>query len=277
MTMNIHPDHPERLAGLAAQFADAYQSNAPFPNMVVDDFFNPEFLREVAAEFPDLASKEAQEFNNPKEIKWASKGEKTFGPQTRKLMHFLNSEPFLEFIQVVSGIKEKLIGDPYFVGGGQHEIRPGGVLKVHADFNGYPAFNLSRRLNVLVYLNEDWDDSYGGHLEFWDENMKEQKAAILPIFNRLAMFSTTDFSYHGHPNPLTCPSDRRRRSLALYYYSYGRPKSELNPAIVSNTTQYVSRGALDRKAFFTLSKANLIDMAKLLTPPILWKLFRSLR
>jgi hypothetical protein len=243
----------------------------------VDDFFDPEFLREVAAEFPDLALKEAQEFNNPKEIKWASKGEKTFGPQTRKLMHFLNSEPFLEFIQVVSGIEEKLIGDPYFVGGGQHEIRPGGVLKVHADFNGYPAFNLSRRLNVLVYLNEDWDDSYGGHLEFWDENMKEQKAAILPIFNRLAMFSTTDFSYHGHPNPLTCPPERRRRSLALYYYSYGRPKSELNPAIVSNTTQYVSRGALDRKAFFTLSKANLIDMAKLLTPPILWKLFRSLR
>jgi hypothetical protein len=277
MTMNIHPDYPERLAGLAVQFADAYQSNAPFPNMVVDDFFDPEFLREVAAEFPDLASKEAQEFNNPKEIKWASKGEKTFGPQTRKLMHFLNSEPFLEFIQVVSGIEEKLIGDPYFVGGGQHEIRPGGVLKVHADFNGYPAFNLSRRLNVLVYLNEDWDDSYGGHLEFWDENMKEQKAAILPIFNRLAMFSTTDFSYHGHPNPLTCPRERRRRSLALYYYSYGRPKSELNPAIVSNTTQYVSRGALDRKAFFTLSKANLIDMAKLLTPPILWKLFRSLR
>jgi hypothetical protein len=277
MTMNIHPDYPERLAGLAVQFADAYQSNAPFPNMVVDDFFDPEFLREVAAEFPDLASKEAQEFNNPKEIKWASKGEKTFGPQTRKLMHFLNSEPFLEFIQVVSGIEEKLIGDPYFVGGGQHEIRPGGVLKVHADFNGYPAFNLSRRLNVLVYLNQDWDDSYGGHLEFWDENMKEQKAAILPIFNRLAMFSTTDFSYHGHPNPLTCPRERRRRSLALYYYSYGRPKSELNPAIVSNTTQYVSRGALDRKAFFTLSKANLIDMAKLLTPPILWKLFRSLR
>ena len=277
MSLNIHPDHPERLNGLAAQFADAYQSNAPFPNMVVDDFFDPEFLREVAAEFPDLASKEAQEFNNPKEIKWASKGEKTFGPQTRKLMHFLNSEPFLEFIQVVSGIQEKLIGDPYFVGGGQHEIRPGGVLKVHADFNGYPAFNLSRRLNVLVYLNEDWDDSYGGHLEFWDENMKEQKAAILPIFNRLAMFSTTDFSYHGHPNPLTCPPDRRRRSLALYYYSFGRPKSELNPAIVSNTTQYVSRGASDRKAFFSISKANLIDMAKLLTPPILWKLFRSLR
>ena len=277
MSLNIHPDHPERLNGLAAQFADAYQSNVPFPNMVVDDFFDPEFLRLVAAEFPDLASKEAQEFNNPKEIKWASKGEKTFGPQTRKLMHFLNSEPFLEFIQVVSGIQEKLIGDPYFLGGGQHEIRPGGVLKVHADFNGYPAFNLSRRLNVLVYLNEDWEDSYGGHLEFWDENMKEQKAAILPIFNRLAMFSTTDFSYHGHPNPLTCPPDRRRRSLALYYYSYGRPKSELNPAIVSNTTQYVSRGASDRKAFFSLSKANLIDMAKLLTPPILWKLFRSLR
>lgn len=277
MTLNIHPDHPERLDGLAAQLANAYQSNDPFPNMVVDDFFDLDFLREVASEFPDLSASDAQEFNNPKEIKWASKGEKTFGPQTRKLMHFLNSEPFLAFIQEVSGIKEKLIGDPYFVGGGQHEIRPGGVLKVHADFNSYPSFNLSRRLNVLVYLNEDWEESYGGHLELWNESMSECNVSILPVFNRLAMFSTTDYSYHGHPNPLTCPPDRRRRSLALYYYSYGRPKSELNAAIVSNTTQYVSRGASDRKAFLSFSKANLIDMAKLLTPPILWKLFRSLR
>lgn len=275
--MNIHPDYPERLKGYAAQYAESYRSNTPFPNMVVDDFFDAEFLREVAAEFPDLSTKDSLEFNNPKEIKWASKGESTFGPQTRKLMHFLNSESFLDFIQEVSGIKEKLIGDPYFVGGGQHEIRPGGVLKVHADFNGYPSFNLARRLNVLVYLNEDWDESFGGHLEFWDKDMKGQKAAILPVFNRLAMFSTTDYSYHGHPNPLTCPPDRRRRSLALYYYSFGRPKSELNPAIVSNTTQYVARGASDRKAFWTLSKANLIDMAKLLTPPIVWKLLRSLR
>jgi Rps23 Pro-64 3,4-dihydroxylase Tpa1-like proline 4-hydroxylase len=275
--MNVHPDFPERLDALAEKWAGVYQSALPYPHFVQDDFFDAEFLREVASEFPDLASSEAQEFNNPKEIKWASKGENTFGPKTRVLMHFLNSEPFLKFIQEVSGIKETLIGDPYFVGGGQHEIRPGGVLKVHADFNKYPAFNLSRRLNVLIYLNEDWEESFGGHLELWDRDMKSMGASILPVFNRLAMFSTTDFSYHGHPNPLTCPPDRRRRSLALYYYSYGRPSSELDPSIVSNTTQYVSRGVADKKAFWTPNKANLIHLAKMLTPPILWKLFRNLR
>ena len=55
-----------------------------------------------------------------------------------------------------------------------------------------------------------------------------QLSKILPLFNRCAIFSTTDFSFHGHPTPLTCPPDRSRQSLATYYYSNGRPEEELS-------------------------------------------------
>ena len=68
----------------------------------------------------------------------------------------------------------------------------------------------------------------GGHLELWDSGVKACEQRILPIFNRLVVFSTTDFSYHGHPDPLTCPDHRTRNSIALYYYSNGRPKSEID-------------------------------------------------
>ncbi|NEN95926.1 MAG: 2OG-Fe(II) oxygenase, partial [Moorea sp. SIO3I7] len=117
---------------------------------------------------------------------------------------------------------------PHFVGGGLHQIEKGGYLKIHADFNRHTKLRLDRRLNLLIYLNKDWQEDYGGHFEMWDTEMTQSQKKILPVFNRCVIFSTTDFSYHGHPEPLTCPEGRTRKSLALYYYSNGRPAEELS-------------------------------------------------
>lgn len=203
------------------------------------------------SEFPDLSNAHSREFKNRKEVKFAGYGEQSFGPNTKIFMHFLNSEPFLNFLQILTGIKETLICDPYFSGGGQHEIKKGGFLKVHADFNKHPKLGLDRRINVLVYLNKDWNESYGGHFELWDEEMKNCVKKIPPTFNTMAIFSTTDFSYHGHPDPLNCPSNMSRKSLALYYYSNGRPKNEINDGLENHSTIFKERlnGDADRKAF----------------------------
>lgn len=206
-----------------------YVNAEPYPNIVIDGLFDEDILNKIVDEFPDLAKqKDIIVYNNLNEVKLAAKGEGSFGETTRLFAHYLNSQPFLEFLQELTGIKEMLVPDPYFIGGGYHEIKPGGLLKVHTDFNKHDFTMLDRRVNVLVYLNKDWDESYGGHFEMWDYEMKNSVKKILPIFNRMAVFSTTDFANHGHPNPLTCPPDRSRRSLALYYYSNGRPKSEVN-------------------------------------------------
>ena len=77
------------------------------------------------------------------------------------------------------------------MGAGQHEIKPGGLLKIHADFNKHNISGLDRRLNVLVYLNKDWKEEYGGHFELWDKDMKHCVKKILPTFNTMAIFSTT--------------------------------------------------------------------------------------
>jgi hypothetical protein len=80
----------------------------------------------------------------------------------------------------------------------------------------------------LIYLNKDWQEEYGGYLELWNTEMTECGQRILPIFNRCVIFNTTDFSYHGHPDPLNCLEGQTRKSLALYYYSNGRPREELS-------------------------------------------------
>lgn len=276
----ISPQNHSELSRLAEAHAASYAQAEPFPHIVLDRFFNPEYLRGLARDFPNLLSNpELEQFSSQKEVKSASHFERGIPEKHLELIRFMNAEPFVTFIQKLTGIKETLVGDPYLVGGGLHQIRAGGMLKVHADFNKHRLLGLDRRVNVLVYLNEDWDESFGGHLELWDSGMKGCVQRILPIFNRLVVFSTTDFSYHGHPDPLTCPDHRTRNSIALYYYSNGRPKSEIDVANVSATTKFVARpqSTADRKAFLSLDGGNLLEFAKMCTPPILWKALRSLR
>ena len=254
----------EELKAFASEKHDQYVQADPFPNIYFDDFFIPEKLQEILTEFPDLTSNPDLKFSDANQVKLASKGEYRFGSRTLTFMHFLNSQPFLEFLSTLTGI-DNLIPDPFFDGGGCHQIQPGGMLKIHADFNKHPHTKLDRRLNVLVYMNQDWHEEYGGHFELWDTEMKGARKKILPLFNRMALFSTTSNSYHGHPNPLTCPPDRTRKSLALYYYTNGRPESEIVKGIEDHNTIFRHRPE-DRKSRFF---GSLKEAARLIMPPIL--------
>lgn len=218
--------NPEYLQSLVDKYAADYQQAKPFPHIVIDDFLPPEVLDRVLDEFPKVDAIDWQKFDAAPEKKLASKSELQMGEMTRLLLYQLNSSTFLNFLEGLTGITG-LIPDPHFVGGGLHQIQRGGFLKMHVDFNRHTKLNLDRRLNLLIYLNKNWKEEYGGHLELWDDQVTQCGKKILPIFNRCVIFSTTDFSYHGHPEPLTCPEGETRKSLALYYYSNGRPASEV--------------------------------------------------
>jgi Rps23 Pro-64 3,4-dihydroxylase Tpa1-like proline 4-hydroxylase len=137
----------------------------------------------------------------------------------------LNGNPFLGILEKITAI-DNLIADPHMFGGGVHQTSPGGYLKIHADFNKHPNFGLDRRLNLLIYLNDNWLPEYGGDLELWAPDMRRCVQKIAPTAGRCVIFQTTTTSFHGHPHPLTCPDDRGRKSIALYYYSNGRPEHE---------------------------------------------------
>jgi 2OG-Fe(II) oxygenase superfamily len=212
-----------------ASAGGGYASAMPYPHIVLEDFFDTALVDVVLGEFPAPGQMHWRGFENQYEVKLFSTAEETFGPVTRLLLYHLNSITFLEFLSQITGIPN-LMPDPTFNGGGMHQIQRGGKLGIHADFNRHKKYGLDRRLNLLLYLNKDWEESYGGHLELWDQEMKGCQKKILPIFNRVVIFSTTDFSYHGHPDPLQCPEGMTRKSLAMYYYTNGRPKSEVSKA-----------------------------------------------
>jgi hypothetical protein len=205
----------------------AYVAAKPYPHVVFDDFFNPALVDEVLAEFPRPGDIPWQKFDNDREIKLASAKEASFGPATRLFFYHLNSATWLDFLSHVTGIPN-LIPDPGLEGGGLHQIVRGGKLGVHADFNKHGQYNLDRRLNLLLYLNKDWKAEYGGNLELWDRDMTRCERKVAPLFNRVMIFGTTDFTYHGHPEPLQCPENMTRKSMALYYFSNGRPAEEIS-------------------------------------------------
>jgi|SRR5450755_466643 hypothetical protein len=259
-----------RMQEVGATANAAYLSAKPFPHVVLDDFFDPEIVDGILAEFPDRNAIRWQRFDNAKEIKLASASEASFGPLTRLFLYHLNSITFLEFLSQVTGV-ENLIPDPRFDGGGLHQIVRGGKLGIHADFNKHAAFGLDRRLNLLLYLNKNWREEYGGHLQLWDRNMTRCEAKIAPYFNRMMIFGTTDFTFHGHPDALQCPEGITRKSLALYYFTNGRPAAEVSG---DHSTIFRARGPGDLQP----SMAQRVrQIASDLLPPIISRQFRRTR
>ena len=254
----------QRMRDVTASAAEQYRTAQPFPHIVLDGLFDPDLLASIVKEFPRPGDIEWMQHKNRRELKLAANRDEHFPPLTRALLYHLNSATFLDFLSRVTGIPN-LIADSYFEGGGMHQIEPGGRLAIHADFNRDKRTMLDRRLNALLYLNADWQESWGGHLELWDREMKGCVSRLPPFFNRLVVFSTTDFAYHGHPDPLGCPEGVTRKSLALYYYTNGRPEDELS---ADHSTMFVARPGESLKD----TRSPLKDLAKDLLPPLVTRM-----
>jgi hypothetical protein len=260
-----------RLMALAETLRDDYAQAEPFPHVVMDDFLPVETLEDVLIEFPAPGDQWFRFQSKLQMKKLASTEEYLFGARTVDLLRSLNSSGFLRFLETLTGIGG-LIPDPHFLGGGLHQIEPGGFLKIHADFNRHPELHLDRRLNLLIYLNKNWSDDYGGHLELWSRKMKGCAVKVLPVFNRAVLFSTTDFAFHGHPEPLTCPEGFTRKSLALYYYTNGRPLAETSEP---HTTLFQSRRVLGEQ--LEEPSVRIKRFAKSLIPPVITDAYRQLK
>ena len=202
------------------QLSRQYQSASPYPHIVLENFLDPEVLDDCIAEFNRL--NETDGWINYKHYNEKKRGLNKLDllPEAIKgAINELNSPEFLQFLSALTGIKD-LQKDDRLEGGGIHQSGKGGFLNIHADFTVHPHHrNWQRRVNVLVYLNKDWKEEWGGKLELWDTRMKAFETKLLPLFNRCVIFNTDADSFHGPPEPMTCPEDTFRRSIALYYYS----------------------------------------------------------
>ena len=226
------------LSEWSTEFANATPTN----HVVLDNFLPDEHAEFISGKFPRpehpvwLDWKKRSHYFYGKQGPGGSEKFNLLDPEFRFALNEFNSGYFLSFLERLTGI-DKLIPDPYFLGGGMHQILSGGILDIHTDFNYYNRLDIYRQLNVLIYFTEDWKENYGGELEFWDDSPKEGGTcvkSIAPIFNRAVIFKTDKTSFHGHPNEWAAPEPITRRSIALYYYT----SQKLEGFVYNRTTDF---------------------------------------
>lgn len=201
------------------ELSKSYREAAVFPHITIDNFLEAQELSDATDEFPALTGKDWIHYQHVNENKGGLNKRHAIPPKLLALIDELNTPEFVAWLSELTGIPH-LIPDLALEGGGLHQIKPGGFLNIHADFTVHPHQRMwRRRVNLLIYLNRDWQPEYGGRLELWTKDMKRAFEEILPLFNRCVVFNTDSDSYHGHPTPLACPLDRTRKSIALYYFT----------------------------------------------------------
>jgi hypothetical protein len=248
-----------RLTTDLARSRAEYQGAEPFPHIVLDDVLRRAAFEAAVADFPGIDDEFWKGYVHVNETKFSNTQTDTWAPSLQAVAQEFCSPAFVSYLEQLTGISH-LIPDYSMDGGGLHMTKRGGHLNIHADFSTHHTHETwARRVNILLYLNEEWRDEWGGKLELWDKDMTSCQGTVTPAGNRMLVFTTTEDSFHGHPDGLTCPPDMARRSLAMYYFTE-------ESAPVRKATNYQARPQETkvRKAAIAADRAvlDLYDRAK---------------
>tara|TARA_B100000131_G_scaffold227731_1_gene219395 strand:+ start:678 stop:1355 length:678 start_codon:yes stop_codon:yes gene_type:complete len=196
--------------------------NNPFDHWIIEDFLDIQDAKDVSKEFIDYESTE----DIVRYKGWI--GEKStcnswnrFPALTYKIFSNLLSLDFVSHLSAVTGVTP-LYPDIGLHGGGWHMSGKGGSLAMHLDYSIHPKLKLQRKLNLILYLEEDYDPEWGGSLQLWSHDKEKSKPLnkikeVEPLFNRAILFDTTQKSWHGFPDPINPPEGKLRKSFAVYY------------------------------------------------------------
>ena len=232
---------------------NGYFYDRPFKHLIVDDFFSPQIADNSLKAF-DLSHSKNWDVSDDKdiEIKWRSKWQSEIDVPESILpcVRILNSAPFLKALSKIFKI-DGILMDPYFSGGGLNITPKDGLLDVHVDGNFHDLTGMNRRLNAILYLNKNWESSWGGELGLYDKTGENLEKKIEPIFNRLFIFQTNDFSFHGLPDPISFPDNESRKSLILYYYTVSNRTSEEVIVEKPHSALWKKRGLKDKRGNLT--------------------------
>ena len=250
-----------------AVYAERFRQASPFRHVVIDGFLDETFCKAICDQFPAFDDKAAINENGEVGGKATQEKVRGLGPAYKTLDDLVQSGSFRALVSHISGIPD-LQYDPHYFGGGTHENRQGQDLDAHIDFNYHPISKQHRRLNLIIYLNEEWEDAWGGSIQLHRDPYREPRydeiVTVTPLMNRCVMFETNEHSWHGFER-IDLPEEKRhlsRRSFALYFYTAERPPEE---TAGEHSTVYVERHLPEHiRAGMVLGEEDLAEIKRLL-------------
>lgn len=193
-----------------------YRNHPGYSKLEVKDFLPLDVVQAMAKELEAIPLEDCKKFTRKGSCMYEyNKIDNT--PVQDEVIHALHSATFLKWLQEVTDTVD-LIPDPHLVGAGYSKAYTGDSLKVHTDFNWNDQLRLHRRLSVVIYLNEDWDETWGGNLDFYDTDRKKVISRVVPGAGNMVVWSYNNLAYHGYPEPMTNPDGTCRKNLRLFYY-----------------------------------------------------------
>lgn len=221
----------------------------PFKHAVIDNFLTANLANNAMKAFPPLCDpcwehSKDQGIEVKSRTMWSS--EFDIPEHIIDVIRIVNSSLILTAMSDLFDIP-KLMPDPYYSGGGLNVSEKNGHLDVHVDGNYHDASGLNRRINLLIYLNPNWQENWGGEFGIYTDDGNALVKAVPPLFNRCVIFDSHDKSYHGLPNPINFPDTEPRKSIILYYYTKAeRPQAQV--AISEpHSALWRSKGMVDKR------------------------------
>ncbi len=211
----------EYLEANKAKLREEYMTAKPFPCIAIDNFCHEEKLSALVDNIPDIETKSADYAFSKN--KFEKSKIKDIAPEFEEFHREMTSDRFKDILHYITG--EDVFVDPDLYGGGIHQGKEGSFLDMHVDFNYHPLKpTWYRNLNILLYLNKDWKEEYGGHLKL-EHSETGEKAEIGVPFNRLAIMQCRGYTLHGY-DKINFPPGKARLSMATYAFSIHEKQQE---------------------------------------------------
>jgi len=202
-------------------------TSEPYDHIIIDNFIDLEYYTKIQSSFPTEPNNKWWRYNTPLEVKYTYDNLDELSAPIKNVFYALSHELIINKLKQLFNIPN-LEHDPYCHGAGLHMHPRYGRLNMHLDYEVHPITNKQRRLNIILYLNDDWQQSWNGDTQLWNRAMTECVIRSYPKSNTAIIFVTTEQSWHGVPEIIKCPENMYRKTIAFYYVSEIQNKSDLD-------------------------------------------------